>query len=72
MAWTPLFYVCKRGDKKMLEYLIQNNVNLNYSTPLGDNCLKIAQKYGQTELSLLLVNKGIIYLFSFLMIRNFT
>ena len=42
----------------MLDILIQNKVDLNQATPLGDNALKIAQKYNNIELSMLLVKNG--------------
>jgi len=43
----------------MVEYLIENNVKLNESTALGDNSLKIAEKYGHQEIARMLVSKGI-------------
>ena len=58
MGWTPLFFACKKGDKQMVEYLIEHNAKVTESTPLGDNCLKIAQKHNHQEIALLLVSKG--------------
>ena len=43
----------------MVQYLIENNAKLTESTALGDNSLKIAQKYGHQEIALMLVSKGI-------------
>jgi len=43
----------------MVEYLVENNAKLAESTALGDNSLKIAEKYGHQEIARMLVAKGV-------------
>lgn len=57
-----MFYACKRGDKALVEFLLASGANPSDTTPLGDNALKIAQKYGHQEIALMMVNKGIVKL----------
>lgn len=55
---TPLMLACQVGDKEVFNSLLDAGVDIHAATPLGDTALTIAQKNGQQELALELVQRG--------------
>ena len=55
---TPLMYACKTGSKASVELLLQYKAEITAVNNLGDTCINLAQKSGNSEIMMILVKNG--------------
>ncbi len=51
-------FACKNGHKGMVELLLQYKADIKAVNNLGDSCINLAQKSGNSEVMMLLVKNG--------------
>lgn len=49
---------CKNGDLDLCKYLIKQEVDIHATNSIGDNCLGIAQRSGNQQIVMLLLQNG--------------
>ena len=49
---------CKIGNQELVEILIGYRADIRVTTPIGDTCITMAQKSGNSEIMMMLVKSG--------------
>lgn len=55
---TPLLYACKLGNRQTVQMLLKYKANVNVVNATGDSCMSFAQKSGNEEVVMMLIEAG--------------